>query len=88
MSLTSALLSLNFVAKLYPMANSCTTVKESKTIIWFNRLVRWGLGSFFIIAGIVNFDKGAWPAILFGGLIFITGFFKPRNCIQGGCSLR
>lgn len=58
--------------------------KDEKLITWFSRLLRWSLGAFFMVAGIVYARKGGWPAILFGALILITGFFKPQRCI-GEC---
>ncbi|MBO9561567.1 MAG: hypothetical protein J7621_02290 [Niastella sp.] len=61
---------------------------NSATIItWFSRLLRWLLGAAFITVGILHAKAGGWPAILFGALIFITGFFRPRRCIGGECSL-
>lgn len=57
-----------------------------KQIIWFNRMLRWMLGIFFMIPGFMYYEKGAWPAIAFGALIFITGFFKPVRCINDTCN--
>ena len=56
--------------------------KEEKLITWFSSLLRWGLGVFFLTTGIIYIKEGAWPAILFGILIFVTGFFKPKRCID------
>jgi hypothetical protein len=65
------------------MKTMCSkTNKDEKLVIWFSRLLRWSLGAFFILLGIIYFDKGTWPAILFGALILITGFFKPKRCIS------
>lgn len=61
--------------------------KSDRLVIWFSRALRWILGSFFIGAGIVFFDKGAWPAILFGALIFVTGFFRPKRCLEERCEI-
>lgn len=58
--------------------------KDEKIVTWFSRLLRWSLGGFFIATGIMYAGKGGWPAILFGTLILITGFFKPKRCI-GEC---
>lgn len=56
--------------------------KDEKLITWFSRLLRWLLGAFLMGAGIVYAHKGGWPAILFGALILVTGFFKPKRCIN------
>lgn len=61
--------------------------KSDKLVIWFSRSLRWILGSFFITAGVIYFNKGAWPAILFGVLIFVTGFFRPKRCLEEGCEI-
>jgi hypothetical protein len=61
---------------------------ENASLVWFSRILRWGLGSLFTGVGIIYYDKGTWPAILFGGLIFATGFFRPKRCIdENGCDL-
>lgn len=60
---------------------------ETRRVIWFSRILRWGLGAFFAGAGIIYFAEGAWPAILFGVLIFATGFFRPKRCLDESCSL-
>jgi hypothetical protein len=52
------------------------------TAIWFHRIFRWMFGLLFLGAGIIYFDEGAWPAIAFGLLLVITGFFRPRRCID------
>ncbi len=56
-------------------------------VIWFSRLLRWSLGLLFAGAGIYYFDKGGWPAILFGAVIFATGFFRPKRCLEEGCDI-
>ena len=60
--------------------------KDVKMIIWFSRLLRWSLGMLFIATGCIYASEGGWPAILFGTLILITGFFKPKRCI-GECGI-
>jgi hypothetical protein len=52
------------------------------TAIWFHRILRWSLGLLFLGAGIVFYEDGAWPAIAFGLLLLVTGFFRPRRCID------
>lgn len=56
-------------------------------MILFNRLLRWGLGSLFIGAGVYYWADGAWPALVFGTLMVITGFFRPRRCVDNSCSV-
>ena len=61
--------------------------KSIRLTIWVSRLVRWGLGSFFIAIGIQYFNQDGWPAILFGAIMIITGFFRPKRCIGDSCEL-
>lgn len=79
-SVTHLLNDIGYLEGMIPAKN--ITNKEEKLVTWFSRLLRWGLGMLFIIMGIVYFNKGGWPAILFGILIFITGFFKPKRCLD------
>ncbi|MGL6268107.1 MAG: hypothetical protein ACRC2O_09270 [Chitinophagaceae bacterium] len=60
---------------------------ETKRLIWFSRILRWGLGSLFIGAGIYYFEDGTWPALLFGSVLFATGFFRPKRCLADGCEI-
>jgi hypothetical protein len=53
----------------------------------FSSLLRFALGVVFIIVGIVYWKEGGWPAIIFGGILFITGFFRPKRCLEEGCDL-
>lgn len=62
-----------------------TDTKDVRLITWFSRILRWVLGIVFVSAGIIYFDQGAWPAILFGAVIFITGFFRPKRCLEESC---
>jgi hypothetical protein len=52
-----------------------------KGLTWVSRSLRWGLGSIFIAVGIVYFKDGGWPALLFGAVMIVTGFFKHKRCI-------
>lgn len=54
------------------------------SLVLFSRALRWLLGSVFIAVGVMYFREGGWPAILFGGVLFITGFFRPRRCLGEG----
>jgi hypothetical protein len=55
--------------------------------VLFSRLLRWTLGSIFIATGIWYYQEGAWPAIVFGSVMFITGFFRPRRCVEDNCEV-
>lgn len=56
--------------------------RDEKMVYWFSSLVRWTIGIFFILSGIIYSGEGGWSAIAFGTLIFITGFFKPKRCMN------
>ncbi|MBL0134395.1 MAG: hypothetical protein IPP79_10515 [Chitinophagaceae bacterium] len=60
---------------------------DTRLVIWFSRILRWGLGAFFTGAGIIYFKEGAWPAIAFGAIIFATGFLRPKRCLDETCSV-
>jgi hypothetical protein len=60
---------------------------SDKGLVWFSRLLRWGLGIIFIGAGITYFNDGAWPALFFGAVLIVTGFFRPRRCIDDQCEI-
>ena len=60
---------------------------SSKHVVWFSRLLRWGLGVLFMIIGWIYFADGGWPALLFGAIVFATGFFRPKRCLEEGCEL-
>ena len=56
--------------------------KDTKQLILFNALLRWAFGILFISIGLVHVKDGAWPAIVFGTIFFITGFFRPKRCLE------
>ncbi len=63
--------------------------KSDNTVVWFSRIIRWGLGALFIGGGVYYFDQGGWPAIIFGAVLFVTGFFRPRRCLEeGSCEIQ
>jgi hypothetical protein len=53
-------------------------------LIWVHRLLRWGLGVLFIGVGVIYWKEDAWPAILFGSVMLVTGFFRPKRCLDDG----
>lgn len=61
--------------------------KETRRLIQFSRLLRWAFGILFISLGLVYYEEGTWPAILFGTVVFITGFFRPKRCLEEGCEI-
>lgn len=72
------------------MANSTYSTDDPATrrLVWFSRILRWSLGLLFIGAGIYYFKDGAWPALLVGGVLLVTGFLRPRRCLdENGCEI-
>ena len=63
------------------------SVDNKKTVIWFSRILRWTVGLLFAGAGILYWHQGGWPAIAFGALVFITGFFRPKRCLDDTCDV-
>jgi hypothetical protein len=58
------------------------------TLVWFHRILRWGLGLLFIGVGVYYWENDAWPAILFGAVMLTTGFFRPKCCIgEESCTM-
>ncbi len=53
--------------------------------IWLHRFLRFGLGAAFLT--IATQYEDAWPLYIFGGILFITGFLRPRRCIDDQCDL-
>jgi nicotinamide riboside transporter PnuC len=53
--------------------------------VWFSRIIRFGLGIAFI--AIARQYEDAWPLYLFGGIFIVTGFLRPRRCIDDKCEL-
>ncbi|MBC6490242.1 hypothetical protein ACFSQD_07965 [Flavihumibacter stibioxidans] len=53
--------------------------------VWLHRIIRFGLGSVFI--GVATQFDDAWPLYIFGGVMFISGFIRPRRCIDDKCDL-
>jgi len=58
------------------------------SLVLFSRALRWLLGSVFIAVGVMYFREGGWPAIVFGAVMIITGFLRPKRCLgqeDGAC---
>jgi hypothetical protein len=50
--------------------------------IWLHRFIRIVGGSGYIITA-TQFE-GSWPLYIFGGIMLITAFIKPKRC-YGSC---
>ncbi len=48
---------------------------------WISRILRWALA--FLFAWLAYTYKEARILYIFAGLLFITGFFTPKKCIDG-----
>jgi hypothetical protein len=57
--------------------------------LWFSRILRWLLGAVFIVMGIIYLkqDATAWALIGFGVIAFVSGFFRPRRCLDDNCQV-
>lgn len=62
--------------------NSPLMTKKVNAQLWFHRLLRWCLGVLFIFIGIAYGLEEAWPSILFGSVLLVTGFLRPRRCLE------
>jgi hypothetical protein len=75
---------------MHAMANTSFSTDDAATrrLVWFSRILRWTLGLLFIGVGIYYFKDGAWPALLVGGVLLVTGFFRPKRCLdENGCEI-
>lgn len=62
--------------------------KENKLAIWFSSILRWFLGLLFMIMGYTNSrDDRDWVVMIFGLIIFVTGFIRPKCCINDNCKI-
>jgi len=62
--------------------------KENKMAIWFSSILRWSLGLLFMILGYIYFkDETGWVILVFGLIIFATGFIRPKRCIDDNCTI-
>ena len=68
------------------MTNFFSVRTTNDRLTLFSRVLRWSLGALFIWVG-WHFE-GAWPAYIFGGILFVTGFFRPKRCLdENGCEI-
>jgi fatty-acid desaturase len=59
------------------------SIIEKINPLWFYRIVRLIFALLFFAVG--YFYEDGWPAYIFAGIIFITIFFKPTNCVGAQC---
>jgi hypothetical protein len=70
------------------MITNKTDTRENKIAIWFSSILRWFLGLLFMIMGFTHFkDDRDWLVMVFGLIIFVTGFFRPKCCIGSNCKI-
>jgi len=68
------------------MITKINDTRDDKLAIWFSRILRWSLGLVFIVMGCNHGkDESDWAIIIFGLIIFVTGFFRPKCCINDNC---
>jgi len=62
--------------------------KGDKMVIWFSRILRWalGIGLLFLGAKYLKEDYG-WVLILFGSITVVTGFLRPKRCLDDNCNV-
>lgn len=63
-----------------------TDSRDTQIVIWFSSLLRWSLGAAAIYFGYAFRAEGAWPAIILGVILVITGFLRPKRCLEDGCT--
>jgi hypothetical protein len=62
--------------------------KDTRLAIWFSSALRWGLGLLF--AGlwfVYRKDEGVLFLLIFGLVFIVTGFIRPRRCVDDHCKL-
>lgn len=65
-----------------------STLRSIKRVDLWNRVIRFGLGGFFMGTGVLFWGEGGWPAVLFGAVFVATGFFRVRRCGgEDGCNV-
>jgi hypothetical protein len=71
----------------YGMINK-TATRTEKWVIWFSRILRWLLGTGLIVLSYQYAkDDYAWVLLAFGVLLIVTGFFRPKRCLDDKCKI-
>ena len=61
--------------------------QETKVVLWINRIVRWSFGGILLFYGLTNQDESRWVGIVIGTVVVITGFIRPKRCLEEKCSI-
>lgn len=62
--------------------------KSTRFVLWFSSILRWTLGLLFMGLGYMYFEeKSSWALILFGLVFFVTGFIRPKRCLDDDCKI-
>ena len=62
--------------------------RNTKLLLWVNRTIRWGMGIAFLSIGMMIKEEGRWFALVFGAAFIISGFFRPRRCLEENCTIK
>ena len=62
--------------------------RNTKLLLWVNRTIRWGMGIAFLSIGMMIKEEGRWFALVFGAALIISGFFRPRRCLEENCTIK
>ncbi len=81
------LLTANYPLTLHMIPKAKET-QSTRSVIWFSRIFRWTLGIVFLSAGyLYRKEEGSWMIILFGLVLFVTGFLRPKRCLDDNCNV-
>ncbi len=71
-----------------PMVSKTKDSGNTRALIWFSRILRWTAGIFFLGVGYkYRKEDSSWMVILFGLVFFITGFLRPKRCLDDNCKI-
>jgi len=62
--------------------------KGTRLAIWVSSILRWVLGAGFLVMGYAYHQQDyAWVLFVFGTLLIVTGFLRPKRCVQDRCEI-
>ena len=62
--------------------------RTSRKAIWLSSILRWAIGIVFLTLGFIfRKEDDPWILFLFGTVLFVSGFFRPRRCIDDQCNV-
>ena len=63
--------------------------RETLIVLWINRVIRWSFGGLLLYYGIINHDESRWIVLVIGSVAFISGFIRPKRCLEenGQCRI-